>query len=208
MNILESLQWRYATKRMDGRKVDNNKVTDILECIRLSPSSMGLQPYKICVIEDITLREQIYQRACKQAQVVESSHFLVFAARNGVTDEEIEKYIQNIVQTRNVSPDSLNKFKEGLMKLKTKTREEFFNWASRQAYIALGIGLVAAAESGVDATPMEGFEPQIMDKILGLQENGLQSVVLMALGYRNEKEDRLVNAKKVRKPSEDLFVLF
>jgi nitroreductase len=206
MDLIKQLQWRYATKRMNGTKVPAEKMEKILEAIRLAPTSLGVQPFWVIVVGDKATREAIHAAACPQPQVVESSHLLVFAARESITDKEIDDYMQLAAKIRAVPIESLNGFKGAVSGLKGMSKTDYSNWAARQAYIALGMGLAAAAINEVDACPMEGFDQPTMDKVLGLKEKGLRSVVLMAVGYRDEKNDRLAHAKKVRKTSDKLFV--
>jgi nitroreductase/dihydropteridine reductase len=206
-NLIESLQWRYATKRMTGEKIAVEKLETVLEAIRLSPSSAGLQPYTIFVISNEALKKEIHEKACHQAQIIESSHLLVFASKTNVTDEYIKEIVSNTATIRNIPLQALDGYfnmVKGNNDSLTETQRAI--GASRQAYIALGTALVAAANEKIDATPMEGFNPTMIDEILKLKEKGLQSVVLLALGYRNEEADFLSKAKKVRKPKEELFV--
>ncbi len=207
MNLIESLEWRYASKRMNGERVPEEKVHNILEAIRLAPSSMGLQPYTILVIEDEALKKQIRPLAYNQPQIEESSHLLVFAAWDNVTPQHIEEYINNTAEVRNVAVETLNDFKNSLLNMaENRTQEENFNWAARQAYIAFGTALVAAAAERVDATPMEGFSPEKLDELLGLNEKGLKSVTLLPLGYRDAENDWLAKLPKVRRVKEKLFI--
>jgi nitroreductase/dihydropteridine reductase len=208
MNILESLEWRYASKRMNGKRVPQQKIDTILEAIRMAPSSMGLQPYTVLLIEDEALKKQIQPIAFNQPQIVESSHLLVFAAWNNVTPEQIDEYIQHTAEVRNMPVEKLDDFKNMLLNMaKNRTQEENFNWAARQAYIAFGTGLVAAASEKVDATPMEGFNNAALDELLGLQEKGLRSVTLMPLGYRDAENDWLANLPKVRRDKDKFFIV-
>lgn len=208
MNLIKKLEWRYATKRMTGEKVSQEKLDRILDAIRLSASSMGLQPYNVLIVENQELRKQIQQVAFSQPQIVEASHLLIFAAWDNVNVEHVDDYINNIAEVRGVSPDTLEGFRGMMLNMaQNRTQEQNFEWAARQAYIALGTGLVAAAVEEVDAAPMEGFLPQELDKLLNLNEKGLRSVVLLALGYRDEEKDSLVNAKKVRRDKDKFFFL-
>jgi nitroreductase / dihydropteridine reductase len=204
-DILQILQWRYATKRMTGKRIPDEKLETILDAIRMAPSSSGIQPYMITVIRDEQMRELIHKVACTQPQVLECSHLLVFSALMDINDSDIEEYISRISQIRNQTLDSLNKFRSNINELKLLSSEEFRHWASKQAYIALGFGLFAAAALQIDATPMEGFDPEIMDNVLKLKEKRYKSTVLMALGYRDPEKDRHVHLKKVRKPYNLLF---
>ena len=205
MNLKEILNWRYATKRMNGTTIPSETVNTILEAIRLAPSSMGVQPFHCFVISDKEMLARINQEACKQPQILEGSHLVVFAAWKNFTEAQVEEYINRIAATRNVSVESLDGFKAGMIAMTTRPAEANYQWAARQAYIALGFGLIAAGNEQVDATPMEGFNPAAMDKALGLEEKGFTSVCLMMLGHRDEATDYLVNAKKVRQSEAQLF---
>lgn len=205
MNLTETLNWRYATKRMNGNIVPEEKLNKILEAIRLAPTSMGLQPFKVFVIEDKVLKEHIYNEACQQSQIKESSHILVFAANKNVNIEQVNEYLSRISTVRNIPLESLEGFKGMFGGIIASDEEKNFNWTSRQAYIAFGIGIVAAAMENIDATPIEGFNPAALDKILGLSEQNLGSVNILALGYRDEENDKLATLAKVRKTKEALY---
>ncbi|MEA5140534.1 NAD(P)H-dependent oxidoreductase [Arcicella rigui] len=206
MSILTTLNWRYATKRMTGGIVPQEKVDTILEAIRLSASSLGLQPFNVIVIDNPELKSKIQPTAYNQPQIVESSHLLIFAAWDNVTKEKVDTYMAQIASERGVSVESLAGFRANFEGILNRSAEENYQWAARQAYIALGTGLVAAASEGVDATPMEGFNPAALDELLGLKEKGLRSVLLMPLGYRDVEKDFLASAKKVRRSKEDFFI--
>ncbi len=208
MNLIEKLNWRYAVKRYTNAKVPADKLNRILEAIRLSASSAGLQPYSVLVIENEKLKAQLLPVANNQPQVAEASHLLVFAAWENITEQKVTDYIKFVADTRNIPLESLDLYKNRLLGLTTRNAEENFNWAARQTYIAMGTGLVAAAEESVDATPMEGFDAKGFDEILKLKEKGLKSVSIMALGYRDVVNDPMANVKKVRRASENLFIHF
>lgn len=206
MKIVDALNWRYATKRMNGKKIPKDSLDNILEAIRLAPSSFGLQPYSIIVIENTELMKKIQPIADMQPQVIEASVLLVFAAWENVTNQKINEFITLVSTTRNVSEDSLKHKKEAMQALLKNTAKDNFNWAAKQAYIGLGIGLVAATLEKIDTSPMEGFTPKDLDEILNLKEMGLRSVALLALGYRDENNDPLGSAIKVRRDKKDLFI--
>ena len=207
MELIKALNWRYATKRMTGETIPQEKLDRILEAIRLSASSTGLQPYTILVLEDKELRKKLQSFAYNQPQIVEASHLLIFAAWSNITLEQVKEFISNIAETRGVTVDSLKAYQAMIENLiSNKTAEENYTWAAKQTYIALGTALVAAAIEGIDATPMEGFNPQAFDELLQLSEKGLRSVSLLTLGYRDAKNDYLANAKKVRRQKEKLFI--
>ena len=206
MNLQELLNWRYATKRMTGEKVPREKLDRILDAIQYSASSGGLQPYRIIVVGNDELKKKIQPVANNQPQIVESSHLLVFAVWDSITEAQIDEYINRIASVRGVPVESLAAFATNFKgNILSRDAEANFNWAARSTYIALGTGLIAAANEGVDATPMEGFNPAGLDELLELKKDGLRSVALMALGYRDVATDYLVNAKKVRTPKEQLF---
>lgn len=207
MSVLTNLKWRYATKRMNGQKVPAEKLENILEAIQLAPTSIGMQPFTVFVIEDAELRAKIAPAIYNQAQITEGSHVLVFAAWKEYSIENVDKYINHIASLRGIPVESLNGMRDMVTgSISGKTPEQLLNWNMRQAYIALGFGLVVAAEEQVDATPMEGFDPDALDAVLGLQEKGLRSTVIMTLGYRDAEQDYLSAAAKVRRDKSELFV--
>jgi nitroreductase len=207
MELLKSLEWRYATKKMNGEKVPQDKLERILEATRLAPSSYGLTPYNVIVVEDQELKQQLQGAAYGQTQLVDSSAVLVFATWDDITEESVDIYIQETARQRGVKPDILGEF-SGMIKgtLSTMTQEQKISWAQRQAYIGLGFALAAAATEEVDSTPMEGFNPTAVDNILGLQELGLKSVALLPLGYRDSQNDYLSSLKKVRWEDSKFFI--
>ncbi|KFF07918.1 NAD(P)H-dependent oxidoreductase [Flavobacterium hydatis] len=206
MNLIDTLKWRYATKKMNGNKVPQEKLDYILEAARLAPSSSGLQPYKIFVISNPELLEKIKAIAWNQSQVTDCSHLLVFAAWDGYSLDRITAVFDKTLAERGLPADTMDDYKKTLWGLYEPLSTEWHaNHAARQAYISMGVAIVAAAEQKVDATPMEGFVPAEMDKLLGLEEQGLKSVLMLPLGYRDEANDWLVNMKKVRTPKEEFI---
>ena len=207
MSFLESLNWRYATKRMNGKKVPQEKVDIILEAARLAPSASGLQPFNILSITDPALLEKIKPIANNQAQITEASHLLVFAAWDSITAEKIDAFFDHVTRERSLPADGLDNYRNFLKSLfGSKTQEEQFQSAARQAYVAFGIAIAAAATEHVDATPMEGFRNAELDELLGLKARGLRSVTLLPLGYRDEENDWLLRQKKVRRPKNELII--
>lgn len=207
MSTLSNLKWRYATKRMNGQKVPAEKLEKILKAIQLAPTSIGLQPFTVLVVENEELKAKMAPAIYNQPQITEGSHVLVFAAWKEYSDENVEKYLNNIASVRGIPVDSLEGMRNMINgAIAGKTPEQLLNWNSRQAYIALGTGLAVAAEEQVDSTPMEGFDPDALDAILGLQEKGLRSTVVLALGYRDAEKDYLSSAAKVRRDKEELFI--
>jgi nitroreductase len=207
MSVLTTLKWRYATKRMNGKKVPAEKVENILEAIQLAPSSIGLQPFTVFVIEDAETRAKIAPAIFNQPQITEGSHVLVFAAWKDYSIEKVDEYIKHIADLRQIPVEALEGMRNMAVGAVTgKTPEQLLTWNQKQAYIALGFGLVAAAEEQVDATPMEGFDPDALDAALGLAEKGLHSTVILALGYRDAENDYLNGKAKVRRDKDDLFI--
>jgi nitroreductase / dihydropteridine reductase len=205
----EKLNWRYATKKMEaGRVVPQDKVDRILEAARLAPTSSGLQPFEIIVVTNPEVKVKLSAAAFGQTQIVDASHVLVFAAWDTYTTERIDTVVHQSHIQRGTPMEALNAYFDGL-KANYVPRDAEVNYqhAARQAYIAFGVALVAAAFEEVDATPMEGFDPAKVDEILGLREKGLRSVTLMPLGYRAAEGDWLTGAKKVRKSMDDLVTL-
>lgn len=204
-NLIEKLKWRYAAKKMDAAKaVPQEKVEHILEAIRLTATSSGLQPYEVIVVTDPAVRAQIQPHAWNQAQITDGSHLLVFAAWDNYTVERINMMFDLVNEQRGFKNEGWENYRQMLLGLYPKrSAEENYQHAARQAYIGLGTALIAAAEEQVDATPMEGFDPAKVDEILGLRERGLRSVLLLPLGYRAAEGDWLVNLKKVRRDRAD-----
>ena len=206
MSIITALHWRYATKRMNGTKIPKEKLDIILDAIALAPSSYGLQPYTILVIEDKSLLEKIKPIASNQPQITEASALLVFAAWDQLTQQHIDDYFTRIEMIRKVSQDSLKNMKTLIEEQLKNSDSDNLIWNSKQAYIALGIALIAAAEENIDSTPMEGFDKNELDKLLKLKEKGLTSFVIMPLGYRDSENDYLEKLKKVRRENDKLFI--
>jgi nitroreductase len=202
----EKLNWRYAAKKLDASKtVPQASVDRILEAVQLAPTSSGLQPFEVIVVTNPDVKAKLREAAYGQSQVTDSSHVLVFAAWDNYTDARIEAVVQQTITERGIPRSAVADYFDGLKaKLVAQTAEENYEHAARQAYIAFGIGLTAAAFEEVDSTPMEGFDPAAVDAILGLREKGLRSVTLMPLGYRQPDGDWLLPMKKVRKPLAEL----
>jgi nitroreductase/dihydropteridine reductase len=207
MSLIEKLQWRYATKKMDSTKsVPLEKVEKILEAIRLTASSSGLQPYEVLVITNKAIREKIKAIAWDQTQIVDSSYLLVFAAWDTYTADRINQSFDMTEKIRNFKSEAGDIYRQKLLSSYTaRDAETNYNHAAKQAYIGLGTALIAAAYEEVDCTPMEGFDPSALDEILNLKAKGLRSVVMLPLGYRKADEDWLLNLKKVRKPKESFI---
>jgi nitroreductase / dihydropteridine reductase len=203
MSLLEDLQWRYATKRMNRKTIPKDKINYILEIARLAPSSMGLQPYKIFIISSSELKEKIKLIANNQDMISEASHILVFAAWNKYTEERINDVFSRVISERGLQKNAMDNYKSRLLrKYNSESGDLDFQHASKQTYISLGLAIAAAAELKIDSTPIEGFDSEALDEFLKFKQIGLRSTVLLALGYRDEENDWLLQLKKVRTPKE------
>lgn len=192
---------------MNGEKVAQEKVDYIIEAARLAPTSSGLQPFKVIQITDEELKAKIQPIAYGQSQIVDGSHLLVFAAYDEYTKERVDAPFAQQAAERGLPEGYADDYKNQLWNAYSqKTKQEHFEHAARQAYIGFGLAIAAAAEQRVDATPMEGFVPEQLDELLGLDKLGLKSVTILALGHRDQENDWLVNLKKVRFSTEDFLI--
>lgn len=203
----ERLNWRYATKKMDPSKtVPQEKLDLILEAVRLAPTSSGLQPFEVIVVKNPEVRAKLVEAAFGQAQIVDGTAVLVFAAWDNYTEARIDGVLALTEAVRGAKSETLTGYYDRLKDTYLPRDERTnFEHAARQAYIGLGLAVTAAAFEEVDATPMEGFEPEKVDEILGLRARGLKAVAILPVGYRAEEGDWLRGAKKVRQPM-DQFV--
>lgn len=206
MSITSALHWRYATKTMNGSKIPQEKLDTILNAIALAPSSFGLQPYSILIIENKELLEKMQPIAMNQPQITKASAVLVFATWDHLTQARIDDFISLNISERNQTEESLKQLRAGIESQLQNSDADNFVWNSKQTYIALGIALVAAADEKIDSTPMEGFDKELLDTLLQLKEKGLRSSVIMTLGYRDSEHDYLAHLKKVRREKEKLFI--
>lgn len=207
MKLIDALKWRYATKRMNGEKIPADKLNTILEATRLAPSSFGLTPYRIILVEDEATKKAMSPHCYNQPQIVESGAILVFANKTEINESTVDEFVAEIAEQRGVPVEALKDY-EGYMKgaITPRSQEDLQVWAAKQTYIALGFALVAAASEEVDATPMEGFNPDGLDEVLGLKALGLHASVILPLGYRDAANDYLSNAKKVRTTADKLII--
>lgn len=205
--LIKALNWRYATKAFDpARKIPDFVWKTLQDTLILSPSSFGLQPYRFLVVKDPEVRAKLKPHSWNQPQVVDASHYVVFAGRTGITEAEIDRFLDRVVEVRKTPRESLEGYR-GMMYgslLSPGAETRIPHWATNQAYIALGNLMTAAALLGVDTCAIEGFAPAEYDEILGLKEQGLASVVCCALGYRSP-EDKYADLAKVRFPGSDLI---
>ncbi len=202
--FLQDLSWRYAVKLFDStKKLEPNQLDFVLESFRLAPTSFGLQPYKLIVVQDQAKKRELFEKGGKQPQFKDCSHLLVFCAITNIDTSYVDRYINHIVSTRNIEPSFLEGFKKSIMGfVENSSLEQILAWSKNQAYLALGVVLSACAVARIDACPMEGFDADQFSKILNL-DNNLLPVVLCAIGFRDEN-DEFAKMKKVRFDLEDL----
>ena len=208
MSLINDLNWRYATKKMNGEKIPKEKLGAILEATTLTASSYGLQPYKIIVVTNDELKVKMQAAGYNQAQFTECDVVLVFAVQEKLTAADVEAYVAKIISIRNPPAESLagiEGYKQMMLgTINSLTDEQKQDWSAKQAYIALGTAMIAAAEQKVDACPMEGFDKNAFDEILNLKAMGLKSVVAIPLGFR-APEDYMARLAKVRKGNDELY---
>jgi nitroreductase len=207
MNTIESLQWRYATKKFDDtKKLSNSKINILKEAFNLTATSYGLQPIKLVVIQNKEIQEQLVPASWNQQQVVQASHVLVICIQDTFTSKDVENYFKLIKKIRNTPDEVLNSFKDFLVsEMDKKSTEEITVWNKNQAYLALGNLLTVCALEEIDACPMEGFIPEQYDEILNLKSQNLTAVLVLPVGFRAE-EDYMKDLAKVRKDLQDSII--
>ncbi|QRA45208.1 NAD(P)H-dependent oxidoreductase [Chryseobacterium cucumeris] len=208
MSLIENLNWRHAVKAYDPtKKVSQEDLNTILESARLAPTSSGLQPFRIIVVENQELKEKMVAGALNPEVMRDSSHVLVFAAWDSYSNEKIDKVYDYHTDVRDLPRGRFGSYTDKIKEIYgAQTPEEHFAHTARQTYIALGIALAQAAELKIDSTPAEGFSNDVVDEVLGLRELGLKSVSLLYLGYRDEANDWLSTMKKVRIPMDEFII--
>jgi nitroreductase len=206
--LVSALQWRYAVKKFDAtRQIDAGVWSDLEKSLVLTPSSLGLQPWKFIVVTDPALRSALSAASYGQRQAAECSHFVVLAVRRGLNEVDVDRHVRRAAGVRGVTEESLAKFRAMIMGFIGRARDkgQLDQWQEHQVYIALGQFMAVAALAGVDTCPMEGIEPAKFDSILGLEGSGYATVVACAAGYR-AADDKYAEAPKVRFAAEDVIV--
>lgn len=206
-NIVESLNWRYATKKFDkNKKLTNNQINSLKEAFNLTATSFGLQTINLIVITNEAVKASLVEHTYYQNQVQEASHLLVLCIKDDISDEDVNSYFDNITRIRNTPESILEPFRKNLLKtMREKSVEERQLWSKNQAYIALGNLMTVCAIEKIDACPMEGFVSKKYDDILNLKEKGLKSVLLLPVGIRAE-DDMFATFKKVRKTLDETIL--
>lgn len=210
MALIENLQWRHAVKAYDQtKKVDQENIDKIIEAARLAPTSSGLQPFKLIVVENQELKNKLSEGALNPECMREASHILIFAAWDRYTETRIDTVYDFTTDERGLPRGRFSSYTDKIKSIYlAQEAEKNFAHTARQSYIALGLALAQAAELKVDSTPVEGFNNAIIDEILGLKELGLKSVSLMYIGVSDPSRDWIAPMKKVRVPREDFIVEF
>ena len=208
MSLLTDLQWRHAVKAYDPtQKVSEEKIEKIVEAARLAPTSSGLQPFKVLIVENQEIKEKLSAGALNPECMRECSHLIIFAAWDRYTLERIDHVYDYTTDERGLPRGRFASYTDKLKAIYLKqSAEENFAHAARQTYIALGLALAQAAELKVDTTPAEGFDNAMVDEVLKLKEKGLRSVSLMYVGVADSKRDWLATMKKVRVPKEEFVI--
>ncbi|WP_299012364.1 NAD(P)H-dependent oxidoreductase [uncultured Polaribacter sp.] len=209
MNIIESLQWRYAVKKFDSNKeLSKNQIETLKEAFNLTATSYGLQPLKLLVVKNKEIQEKLLEHSWNQKQIVQASHVLVICTKDNYTTQEVEDYFNLTKKLRNTSDEIIKPFQTFLTEeIAKKTQEELFVWNKNQAYIALGNLMTVCATEKIDACPMEGFSPEKYDDILNLKEHNLKSVLVMPVGFR-AADDYMKDLVKVRKNISETIIEF
>lgn len=208
MNLIENLNWRYAAKAYNPtKKVSEESINKIVEAARLAPTSSGLQPFKVIVIKNQEIKEQLVKGALNPECMRDCSHVIVFAAWDRYTADRIDKVYDFTTDERDLPKGRFASYTDKLKEIYlNESADKNHAHAARQTYIALGLALAQAAELKIDSTPVEGFNNELIDKVLGLDQQGLKSVSLMYVGYSDEEKDWLKNMKKVRVPKEEFVI--
>lgn len=202
--VLQQLNWRYATKKFDPTKKIPPEVWKTLEdSLVLAPSSFGLQPWKFIVVSNPEIRQQLVQHSWGQTQVVDASHLVVLAIQKELSAADVDRYVQQMSVVRQVGVDTLQGLANMIKGFLSNPSIDLNEWAARQVYIALGQFMTAAAMLGIDTCPMEGFNPALYDEVLGLPEQGYSAVVLCPAGYR-AADDKYAAMPKVRYLNQDV----
>ncbi len=209
MDVIERLNWRYATKSFDSKRmVPDNKVNILLQAFNLTATSYGLQPIKLVVVKNKTLQQELVQHTMNQKQIAEASHVLLFCIEKNIDKDYVVNYFNRVHHVRQTDKNILKPFQDFLIAdFEAKPQQEIEMWAAKQAYLALGNIMTVCALEGIDACPMEGFVPEMYDQKLQLNEKGLKSVLLLPIGYRAET-DMFSELKKVRKPIENAVIMY
>lgn len=205
MNYLEALSRRYSVKKFNNQIIPQETLHNILESGKLSASSLGLQPYKIIIVESEEMKQKLIPAFYNPSQISTCSHLVVIVSKKNIEENYIQGYFKHISEVRETPLENLTPFKNSINQhINQKTQDEIFNWAEKQSYIVLANLMYAAAIESIDSCPMEGFRQDLIEETLNINPETEKVTVTLALGYRSE-EDYFQHMKKVRKPNEKLF---
>ena len=207
MNIIESLEWRYAAKKFDAEKMlSETQINTLKEAFNLTATSYGLQPVKMVIIKNKEIQQELVEHSWNQQQVAQASHLIVICIQDVINEKDIENYFNLVKKTRNTPDEILNPFKDYLKSdITNRSEAQLAIWMKNQAYIALGNLLTVAAVEKIDSCPMEGFNPEKYDEILNLKKHNLKSALVLPVGFRAE-DDYMKDLKKVRKNTSDVVI--
>jgi len=206
MNLIDNLNWRYATKQFDPtKKVSSSDLELIKEAINLSATSYGLQSFKVMIVENPEIKEQLLPASWGQVQITQAPHLLVFCSYNTVTNDDIDAYLKLKSEVQGIDLANLNGYGDFMKStIGSFPPEATQSWTKKQTYIAMGNAMAACAELKIDSCPMEGFDAEKYNEILGLNDKGLTAALVLPIGYRSE-DDQTQHGKKVRKPLSEIF---
>lgn len=207
MNIIESLEWRYAAKKFDAEKMlSETQINTLKEAFNLTATSYGLQPVKMVIIKNKKIQQELVEHSWNQQQVIQASHLIVICIQDVINEKDIENYFNLVKKTRNTPDEILNPFKDYLKSdITNRSEAQLAIWMKNQAYIALGNLLTVAAVEKIDSCPMEGFNPEKYDEILNLKKHNLKSALVLPVGFRAE-DDYMKDLQKVRKNTSDVVI--
>ncbi len=205
--MIDALEWRYATKKFDASKsIDSNTIELLKKAFNLTPTSYGLQPLRLVILNKQDLKDRLFEHSYNQIQVKTASHVLVICIENTVDEKFINRNFELQKEIRNAKDEIINPFREFLINdFGNKSDQSIKEWAINQAYLALGNMLTICAAEKIDACPMEGFDKEAYDDILNLKEKGISSALVLPIGYR-AKDDKFADFKKVRRPQEETII--
>lgn len=209
MALVNTMNWRYATKKFDNQKeLSEEHITDLLKGMNLAPSSLGLQPYEFIVVNDPKLQQQLREHSYNQSQISDASHVIVIAAKTKITNDYIDEYMSRTADIRGVSIENLDGFKSMITNfVDGKTDQELFTWSQKQCYIVLGTLMALCADMHIDSCPMEGFNPEKYNEILKLDEKDLYATLVIPVGYRSPN-DEYADMKKSRHHLDEITSLY
>ena len=209
MDIIKALEWRYATKKFDSEAIiPEETITLLKKAFSLTASSYGLQPVKLLIVSNKSTLNDLVPLSMNQKQLGQASHLCVFCVETKIDEAYIRAFFDRIISINNTPDEALNPFRTSVINsFKAKSDDDVFKWGAKQAYLAMGNLLTVCATQGIDACPMEGFDPLEYDRYFKLNEQGLRSVLVMPIGFR-AKDDMFGAMKKVRKPINESIIEF